>query len=154
MGTEHTTIGVKFIDNDVFQVLKECDPFGMVGEDAGMKHVRIGDNDVPFGSNGLSSILRGISIIGERADRPCRCLDQLLKLTHLVLGKGLCRKEIDGPNGWIFQLIIENGKVITEGLPRSRRCDHYHILASTNCVKAHPLVRKELLYPLLFEGFP
>jgi len=68
VGAKDPTVGVKLVDDDVPQVLKELDPLGMVRKDARMEHIRIGDYDVPLSPNRLSSILGGIPVIGEGSD--------------------------------------------------------------------------------------
>ncbi len=37
----------------------------MMGKDARVEHVGIGDHNIPLGADGLSGILRCISVIGE-----------------------------------------------------------------------------------------
>ena len=58
MGAEDSPVGMKLIDDEVSQVLKELDPFGMVGKNPRMEHIRIGDHDVPLSPNCLSSMDR------------------------------------------------------------------------------------------------
>src|SRR4030042_1326164 len=96
MRTEDTTVSVKFVDHHKFQILEESHPLRMMGKNARMKHIRVGDHNISLGANGLSGILRGISIISESGHRFSDPLNQVLELEHLVLGKGFCWKEIKG----------------------------------------------------------
>ncbi len=149
---EDSTVGMKLVDDDVPQVLKELDPLGMVGKDARMEHIRIGDYDVPMSPNRLASILGGIPIVGEGSDGVSHGIDKLLKFSHLILGERLCWEEVDSLNGWIAQLIVEDGEVITEGFSRSRGRDHHDILSPAHCLESIALMREEPGYPPLLEG--
>jgi len=53
-----------------------------------MKHIRVGDHNVPAGPDGLPDILGSVSIVGERGDRFFDPLDEVLEFKHLILGKG------------------------------------------------------------------
>ncbi len=44
---EHAAVCVHLVDDHVFQVLEELRPLGVVGEDALVQHVGIGDDDIP-----------------------------------------------------------------------------------------------------------
>jgi hypothetical protein len=94
MRTENPSVSVEFINHYKFQILKEVHPLCVMGKDTRMKHIRIGDHDIPLGSDGLPRILWGIPIIGKSGNRLSNPLDEVLKLKHLVLGKGFRRKEI------------------------------------------------------------
>ena len=152
MGAEDPTVGVKLVDDNVPQVLKELDPLGMVGKDARMEHIRIGDYDVPLSPNRLPGILRGVPIVGEGSNGCPYGIDKLLELGHLILRERLCGEEIDSLSGWIAQLVVEYGEVIAEGLSRSRGRDHHDILSAAHCPKGIALMGEEPGYPPLLEG--
>lgn len=38
MASEHAAVGVQLVDDDVFEIFKQLDPSGMVGEDVGVQH--------------------------------------------------------------------------------------------------------------------
>ena len=45
VAAEHAAVGVQFVEDDKAQVLKERGPLGVMRQDAGVKHVGIGDED-------------------------------------------------------------------------------------------------------------
>jgi hypothetical protein len=42
MGAENPGIRMELIDNNVFQVFEQIDPFGVVRENTGVQHIGIG----------------------------------------------------------------------------------------------------------------
>ena len=96
MGPEDPPVGMDFINDHISQVLEEPDPFGMMGEDPGMEHVRIGNHDMAAEPDRGSGISRRVPVIGKGGDRGVQRLDQGIQLMELVLGQGLGRKEIEG----------------------------------------------------------
>ncbi len=64
MGTEDPPVGMELVNHHKSQVLKKGEPFGVVGQDRRMKHIRIGDDNVPLGADGSPGILGSISVIG------------------------------------------------------------------------------------------
>jgi len=64
----------------------------------------------------------------------------------------LCGEEVDSLNGWIVQLVVEDGEVIAEGLSRSCGRDHHDILSAAHCLEGIALMGEELGYPPLLEG--
>jgi hypothetical protein len=96
MSPEDSPIGMEFINHHKFQILEKVHPLRVVGKDSCMEHVRVGDHNIPAGPDGLTGILRSISIIGERSDRFFDSLDEILEFNHLVLGESLGGKEVKG----------------------------------------------------------
>ncbi len=68
MAAENSPIVVKLVDDDVFEVFEQFYPFGVMGEDSGVEHIRVGEDDMTTGSDSLPRILRGVAIIGEDPD--------------------------------------------------------------------------------------
>ena len=52
MGTKHAPIGMGFIDDNETQVGEEVAPVGVMRQDPGMEHVRIGQYDTRVPANG------------------------------------------------------------------------------------------------------
>ena len=65
IGTEDAAIGMNFVNDDIFQVFKELDPFGMMRQYAGVQHIGIGDDDVPGKAHSVAGIDRCIAVIGK-----------------------------------------------------------------------------------------
>ena len=82
-------VGVDFVDDDVAQVLKELDPLGVVRQDAGVEHVRVGEHDVPGQAHGVARVHRRIPVVGEGLDLHAHVRDERVDLRELVRGPGL-----------------------------------------------------------------
>jgi hypothetical protein len=65
MTSKHSAVGVQFIEHDVTQVLEKAHPFRVVGQDSGVQHVRIREDDVSALSNRFSRVTWGIAVVGE-----------------------------------------------------------------------------------------
>ena len=94
VGTEDSPIRMEFIDHDEPQVLKKGHPFCMVGEDSRVEHVGVRDDHIPLRPNGRARIGWRVAVVGERGHGLLDEVDEVLKLKHLILGKGLRGKEI------------------------------------------------------------
>ena len=67
MAAEHAAIGMQLVDDDVAQVLEEPRPTCMVRQHAGVKHVRVGENDVGTLPDRFARVLRRVAVVGEGA---------------------------------------------------------------------------------------
>ena len=105
MAAENTAIGVQFVNHHVLQVLEELHPFCVMGQDAGMQHVRIGNDHVPLSPYRPSRILRRVAIVGEGLDILATQLYELIELFHLVLCQSLGRKEIQSSSVRISKMV-------------------------------------------------
>ena len=54
---------MNLVDDDIPQVLKEFNPFGVMRQDAGMKHVRVGDDDMTRLTHGPAGCGRRIPVV-------------------------------------------------------------------------------------------
>jgi len=92
MAAKDAAIIMKFINDDIFKILKKLDPLGMVGENARVQHVGIGNNDMTLATYSSPGILRRISIIGKYFDTSPGHLNCFIQFSKLVLRKSLGRK--------------------------------------------------------------
>ena len=60
IAAEDAPVAMDFVDDDVAQVLKQLHPLGVVGQDAGVEHVRVGDHHVPGLADGLAGGALGV----------------------------------------------------------------------------------------------
>jgi hypothetical protein len=102
----------------------------MVGEDAGVEHVRIGDDDVAGLADGAACGGRSIAVVGERLDVGPDLLDQAVQLGLLVLGERLGREEVEGAGVRVFEDGVEDRQVVAEGLAAGGGRDHDDVAAS------------------------
>jgi len=65
---ENSAIDVKFIYDYIFQVGEELLPFGVVRQNTGVQHVRVGDHHVALLADSLSGVVRCVTVIGEGFD--------------------------------------------------------------------------------------
>jgi hypothetical protein len=68
VASEHTTVGVQLVDHHVAKILEERGPLGVVGQDAGVEHVGVGQHEVGAGPHGPPRILRRVSVVGEHPE--------------------------------------------------------------------------------------
>ena len=151
MGAEHPPVDMKFVDHYISEICKKLLPFRMVREYSRMEHVRIRDHDMSLLADGLAGIVGRVAVV-------CICLyvrpqvgDQTVHLVHLVLGEGLGRKDIDGTCFRLFNDFVQDGNIITEGLPARCRGDDHHITAFSNQIHRLGLVAVKLIYPSCLE---
>ena len=136
---------MNFVDNDILEVFKEFDPFGMVRQDPGVQHVRIGHHDVPRLTHGAPGSGRRIPVIGIRLDIDMHGLNQFIQLGNLIRRKGFCREKIQGSRIRILHDFPEDRQVITHGLARGRRGNHTDILPFAGQVNGLPLMAVQLI---------
>ncbi len=96
MAAEDAAIGMQLVEHDVTQIFKQPSPARVVGKDAGVQHVRIGENDVAFFANGFASVAGSVAIIGEHAKTILEPLIQVVKFGELVLCQGFGGEQIQG----------------------------------------------------------
>ncbi len=87
MAAEHTTVGVQLIEDHVLEILKKLRPARMMGQDSGVQHVRIGQDDVGRATDRAAGVLRRIAVIDEAADRRLLLAQRVnggVQLFHLV----------------------------------------------------------------------
>jgi hypothetical protein len=108
---------MELVNHDVAQILEQLYPFRVVGQNAGMQHVRIGENDVGFVADGAAGILRCIAIVGMAGKRAAHGIGEALQFEALVFSKRLCREEEDGARGRIGQNLVDDRQVVASVLP-------------------------------------
>ncbi len=144
VAAEDAAVVVELVDDDVLEVLEELDPLGVVGEDAGVEHVRVGQDDVAAGPDGLAGVLGRVAVVGEDPDLLGQAPVDVVELGLLVLGQGLGREEVEGPRRGVLQDGVEDRKVVAEGLAGGRRRHDDDVLAFLERLPARALVGEEL----------
>ena len=97
MTAENSSVGVKFVHDHVFKILKELNPFGMMGKNSGVQHIRIGKDDSGFFSDSLTHVTGSVSIISVDSDPLIEVFNKFHQLGHLILGQCLGRKKVERP---------------------------------------------------------
>jgi hypothetical protein len=99
----------------------------VVGEDAGVEHVGVGDNDVTGGPHGPPRRRRGVPVVGEGLDVEAQEGDEVVNLVHLVLSQSLGGEEVEGSGLGAPGDLVQDRQVVAEGFPRSRGGDDDHV---------------------------
>ena len=127
MASEHAAVGVQLVDDDVFEIFKQLDPSGMVGENVGVQHVRVGDHDVARLPDGLARGGLGIAVIGIGFDVHPQGLDHVVEAADLIGRERLGGKEVQGARVVVFQDGGYHGQVVAQGLSAGGGGDHHKV---------------------------
>jgi len=68
----------------------------VVGQDANVEHVGVGQEDVGLAAQPGAGRLRSVAVVDAKASGAQLLAGQLLQAAELVLGQGLGRKEVQG----------------------------------------------------------
>ena len=69
VAAKDAAIGVEFVQDDVAQAAKKAHPASVVGEDADVEHVGVGDEDAGLFADGGAVAGGGVTIIGAQGNR-------------------------------------------------------------------------------------
>ena len=114
MTAEDTSVVVQLVHHDVAQVLEEALPLGVVGEDAAVQHVGVGDDDVTGQPDGAPCRDGGVAVVGVGLDVGAGQLDQPVELGVLILGEGFGGEEVERPARRILEDRLEDRGVVAE----------------------------------------
>ena len=78
VASKYAAVGMQLVDDDVFEIFKQLDPPGMVGEDVGVQHVRVGDHDMARLPDGLARGGLGVAVVGIGLDVHAQRLDHVV----------------------------------------------------------------------------
>jgi hypothetical protein len=90
VAAEDAPVVVKLVDDDVLEVLEEVDPLGVVGQDSGVEHIRVGEDDLADRPDCLAGVLGRVSVVG--VIRPLAHPDHLVELRPLSWARALVGK--------------------------------------------------------------
>src|SRR5680860_378411 len=115
MAAKDAPVGVGFIHDHPTQVEEEIPPRLMVGKDAHMEHVWIGEQD-PAAVTGQAPGFRGsVTVIDGRPDL---IPGERLQVTYLVLGQGFGGIQVEGATHGLMQEGVQYRKVEGQTLAR------------------------------------
>ena len=63
MRTKNASVGMRLVDDDVFQVGEEVAPVGMMREDARVKHVGVGEHNAGIFTDGRTLRLGSVAVV-------------------------------------------------------------------------------------------
>ena len=151
VAAEDAAVGVDFVNHDIPQVLKQLDPLGVMGQDAGMQHIRVGHHDVACLPHGAAGRGGRIPVVCISFDINTHAFDHVIQLADLVGGQGLCRKQIERPGVLILQDGGKHGQVIAHRLAGSRGRHDGHVFPAGNGFQAFRLVGIKAVDPPLCQ---
>ena len=96
MGPEHSAVPVGFVDDDEAEVLEHPGEALVLGQNAAVEHVRVGEDDVRMPSRPVLRDLRGVPVI---AGRTHALDDEPFEFGQLIGGQGLRRRDVDRRGG-------------------------------------------------------
>src|SRR4029077_10701179 len=122
---ENAAVSVQLVENDVTQIFEQARPARVMRQDAGVQHVRIGQDDVAFLANGSARIGGSVAVVGENAEAVFETLVEVVKLGELVLRKRFGPEKVQRAGVGIFERGVQNRQVVTKCFSGScRRHDH------------------------------
>ena len=128
---EDAPVGVQLVDDHVAEVREEARPARVVREDAGVEHVRVGEEHAAPLPGRAARVPRGVAVVGDGAVREAGALEQPAERLLLVTRERLRREEVERPGRRPLGERLHDGEVVTEALAgrRGRRDDEVTALA-------------------------
>ncbi len=137
MRAENAAVNVQFIDHDVFEVHEKLLPLGVVRQNAGMQHVRIGDDDVALPADGPTRVVGRVSVVGKGFDIGLQICNQAVGFVHLVLCQRLGGKHIQSPRFRLVENTLQHRQIVAKRLTAGSRRHQHDILSVAD--KTHRL---------------
>jgi len=119
MAAENAAVGVEFIEDDVAEIFEEARPARMVREDAGVKHVGIGENDVTLFADGFAGVARSVAVVSENTEAIIEALIKVVEFGELVLREGFGGEEVKRAAIGIFEDSVQDGQVVAKSFSGS-----------------------------------
>ncbi len=151
---EDALVRVQLVDHHVPQVLQRARPAGVVGQDPGVQHVGVGQDDAGALAGGTARVARGVAVVDDRAGAQPRGAHQLAQPRLLIAGERLGGKKVDRARVGIVDACLQDGQVEAEALAAGggRGDDHVpRARLSDGGLHRARLVRVQLLDPLGLE---
>ena len=146
--TENAAVGVRLVDHDVAQVAEELGPQRVVGQDAGVEHVGVGQQHARAAADTAARGLGRVAVVGggQRVDDPLpRGLHQRIPLAELILCQRLGRVDVQGARQRITRQRLQHRHVKAQRLAAGRRGGDDDVLARQRGVDRLGLVRVQPL---------
>jgi len=153
MGTEDAAVDMRLVYYDIPQTREEFLPHAVVGQDAEVHHVGVGEHNLGRPLDSGAFILRCIAVEGGVV-QPDFLLDgQFSQAAQLVLGQRLGGEKVEGAASLLSQDSVEDRYVIAQGLAAGRGSDHHHVFPRADEVNRLSLVAVEREQAVCLERF-
>ena len=151
MAAIHATVIMQLVNDDIFKILECFRPFRMMRQDAGMHHVRIGEDHVCAFADGFARVLWSVAVVSERLDRRTCGVDNRLEFVQLVFRQSLGREHIKGAGIGIRKNLIEHRQVVAERLAAGGWCHDGDVATGLGDGKRLVLVGVKLVDPAFMQ---
>ena len=137
---EDAAVDVRLVHDDVAQVREDVRPAVVVGEDAHVEHVRVGQDRVRPPADLPAALVLGVAVV----DRRLHARDvELGERARLVLRQGLRRVEVEGAQLRVGGERVQDGEVEGERLAAGGAGGDDDVLAAPRRLERLRLVREE-----------
>ncbi len=143
VGAEDAAVGVGLVDDDPAEVGEEVAPALVVGQDADVQHVRVGEDEVAAAADRGALFARRVAVV-DRLAQAGRA--QRAQLARLVLGQRLGRIEVEGAALGVAGDPVEHRQVEGEALARGGAAGDHQVRGGSRLQRL-TLVRVEALDP-------
>ena len=144
VAAEHPAVGVQLVDDDHPELLEQLEPLGVVGQDRGVEHVRVGDHDLAGRPDGRPDRRRRVPVVGGGRDAQVGRPGELGELGHLVLPEGLGGEQEQRPRGRVVGQRLEGRQRVAQRLARCGRGHDDDVLAGADRLDGGGLVDVQL----------
>ena len=155
VGAEDAAVRVGLVDDDGVQALQEGGPALVVGQDAGVQHVRVGEEHVGRSADARALVVGGVAVVDREGRRGPR-RGKLAEGGELVLRQRFGGVEEQGARRPVLQPLVEDGGLEAEALAAGGGGGDDDVLALQRGVDGGGLVRVEgpatELHKPRFEG--
>ena len=151
IGAENAPVGVNLVNDDIAQVFKQLYPLGVVGENAAVQHVRVGNHNVSCLPDGFPGCTWRVPVIGVGFDVHIHFFNQLVQLTDLIGRQCLGGEQIQCPGILILQNGGKHRKIVAHGFAGGGGSDHHHVLPGGGSGNAVCLMGVQLMNPTLLK---
>ena len=144
---EGPAVGVHLVHDDVLEAAQKVAPAPVVvGQDARVQHVGVGDHKVGALHDLGALLARRVAVEGAQRARAERGLEQRAERALLVARKGLGRVEQQHAERRLaFTVVAQDRQQESQRLARGRARDQHRVLAGRHGLEGLGLVRVELL---------
>src|SRR6266481_4463104 len=94
MAAEDAAVSVQFVENDVAEIFKKARPASVMREDAGVQHVRIGQDNVALFANGSAGVGGRIAVVSVNPEAIVETLVEVVQFRELILRQCFCWEKV------------------------------------------------------------
>ena len=144
VGAEDAVVGVQLVDHHPAQVAPHLLPGLVESQEAGVQHVRRGDQDVRrLAADAVAHVAPGVAVVDLGGEAAGHRRQQAPQLVELVLLQGLEGEDVEGEPRGVAQEIGEDGGVVDQALARGRGRGHHDVTPRLQVADALLLVAPE-----------